>query len=230
MHPVAVKALASGRYEIVSGHHRVDAFRALERAAVPVVVVDIDEAIVDRTAFYANLLQPSLPDFEKYLGFRRERERTGATQKELARAAGIAESTLSMLFSFDRCPMRARELIEDRPEGDRHELRLRARPAGARRRRGARGRGGRAAAGRPADAEGGGAARDAPAGAAGVVGARPARRAGDGARRAARSAATSRAARACASTSRTRTTVPRPRRAWRSCCRSWRTLEGRFIV
>ncbi len=117
VHPVAVKALADGRYEIVSGHHRVEAFRALGRDSVPVVVVDIDDAVVDRAAFYANLLQPSLPDFEKYLGFRRERERTGATQKELARAAGVPESTLSTLFAFDQLPARARELIEDRPEG-----------------------------------------------------------------------------------------------------------------
>lgn len=117
VHPVAVKALGNGRFEIVSGHNRVDAFRALGRAAVPVVVVDIEEEILDRTAFYANLLQPSLPDFEKYLGFRREKEKTGATQKELAQAAGVPESTVSMLFAFEHLPERARQLIEDRPDG-----------------------------------------------------------------------------------------------------------------
>lgn len=117
VHPVAVKALGNGRFEIVSGHNRVDAFRALGRAAVPVVVVDIEEESLDRTAFYANLLQPSLPDFEKYLGFRREKEKTGATQKELAQAAGVPESTVSMLFAFEHLPERARRLIEDRPDG-----------------------------------------------------------------------------------------------------------------
>jgi ParB family chromosome partitioning protein len=115
VHPVAVKRLASGRFEIVSGHNRVDAFRALGRHTIPVVVVDIEEEILDRTAFYANLLQPSLPDFEKYLGFKREKEKGGATQKELAKVAGVPESTVSMLFAFESLPERARELIEDRP-------------------------------------------------------------------------------------------------------------------
>ncbi|MEO8188559.1 MAG: ParB N-terminal domain-containing protein [Burkholderiaceae bacterium] len=117
VHPVAVKRLANGRFEIVSGHNRVEAFRALARTIIPVVVVDIEDAILDRTAFYANLLQPALPDFEKYLGFRREKEKTQASQKELAKAAGVPESTVSMLFAFESLPMRARELIEDRPEG-----------------------------------------------------------------------------------------------------------------
>jgi ParB family transcriptional regulator, chromosome partitioning protein len=117
VHPVAVKRLASGRFEIVSGHNRVDAFRALGRQTIPVVVVDIEEEILDRTAFYANLLQPSLPDFEKYLGFKREKDKTGATQKELAKLAGVPESTVSMLFAFESLPQRARELVEDRPSG-----------------------------------------------------------------------------------------------------------------
>lgn len=117
VHPVAVKRLANGRFEIVSGHNRVDVFRALGRTAVPVVVVDIEDAILDRTAFYANLLQPALPDFEKYLGFRREKEKTKSSQKEMAKAAGVPESTVSMLFAFESLPERARELIEDRPEG-----------------------------------------------------------------------------------------------------------------
>lgn len=117
VHPVAVKRLSNGRFEIVSGHNRVDAFRALGRHTIPVVVVDIEDEILDRTAFYANLLQPSLPDFEKYLGFKREKEKSGATQKELAKVAGVPESTVSMLFAFESLPERARELIEDRPAG-----------------------------------------------------------------------------------------------------------------
>jgi ParB family chromosome partitioning protein len=117
IHPIGVKALASGRYEIVSGYNRVDAYRALGRTTVPINVLDIEADITDRAAFYANLLQPSLPDFEKYLGFRREKERSGASQRELAKLAGLPESTVSMLFAFEGLPTRARELIEDRPDG-----------------------------------------------------------------------------------------------------------------
>jgi ParB family chromosome partitioning protein len=117
VHPIGVKACANGRYEIVSGYNRVDAFRALGRATVPVNVLDIEADVTDTAAFYANLLQPSLPDYEKYLGFKRQKDKTKTSQKELAKAAGIAESTVSMLFAFEGLPARAKELIEDRPEG-----------------------------------------------------------------------------------------------------------------
>jgi ParB family chromosome partitioning protein len=116
IHPIAVKRLASGLFEIISGHNRFAAFRALGRSTIPVVVLDIEDTIVDRSAFYANLLQPSLPDYEKFLGFCRERDRTGQTQKQMAKDAGVPESMVSMLFSFDQLPVKALDLIEERPE------------------------------------------------------------------------------------------------------------------
>jgi ParB family chromosome partitioning protein len=116
VHPITVQRTSAGRYEIVSGHNRAEAFRALGRSTIPVVVLELEECAVDRSAFYANLLQPSLPDYEKYLGFKQERDRTGHTQKQIAKDAGISESVVSMLFSFDQLPETARQLIERRPE------------------------------------------------------------------------------------------------------------------
>jgi ParB family chromosome partitioning protein len=115
MHPVTVRALANGRYEIISGNNRTDIFKELGRKTIPITVVDIEDQSADRYAFFANLLQTPLPDFEKYLGFRRERDSTGATQKELARSAGVPESKVSMLFAFESLPARAQELIESQP-------------------------------------------------------------------------------------------------------------------
>ena len=115
VHPIAVRPIGDGQFELVSGHNRLEAFRALGRATIPVVIREIADASVDRASFYANLLQPELPDFEKYLGFREERKRSGATQKEMAKEAGIAESIVSMLFAFDHLPEEALALIEERP-------------------------------------------------------------------------------------------------------------------
>lgn len=116
VHPITVRPVGDGLYEVVSGHNRLEAFRQLGRKSIPVVILDIADASVDRTAFYANLLQPELPDFEKYLGFREERNRTNATQKEMAKAAGILESVVSTLFAFDNLPERAIDLIAEKPE------------------------------------------------------------------------------------------------------------------
>jgi ParB family chromosome partitioning protein len=116
--PVSVKRLGDGRYEIVSGHNRVHAFRALGRPKIAISVVAIDEDAVERAAFYANLLQPSLPDFEKFHGFRQERDRHDPklTQRELARAAGVAEKFVSRLFAFEELPPQALSLIERHPQ------------------------------------------------------------------------------------------------------------------
>jgi ParB family transcriptional regulator, chromosome partitioning protein len=116
IHPVAVRKLADGRHEIVSGANRVAAYRELGRPTIPVVVLDIDESQTDRSAFYANLLQPDLPDFEKYLGFKHERDRSNKSQKSLASEAGISEAFVSMLFSFETLPDAALEAIAARPE------------------------------------------------------------------------------------------------------------------
>lgn len=116
MHPVVVKKLEDSRYEIISGHNRVAAYRALSRKMIEVVVKDIEDASTDRLSFYTNLLQPSLPDFEKYLGFKAEKERSGHTQKRIAQEAGIPEAVVSMLLAFGELPEAALEMIKDRPE------------------------------------------------------------------------------------------------------------------
>lgn len=116
IHPVAVKKMLDGRFEIVSGANRTAAYRELGRRSIRVAVVEIEEALIERSAFYANLLQPSLPDYEKYQGFRKERDRTGHSQKKLAEEAGVDEAVVSMLFSFEHLPEQAKTLIESRPD------------------------------------------------------------------------------------------------------------------
>jgi ParB family chromosome partitioning protein len=116
IHPITVQRVANGRFEIISGHNRAEVYRSLGRTLIPVVVMELDSDHVDRSAFYANLLQPSLSDFEKYQGFRAERDRTGHSQKQMAKDAGVSESIISMLFSFDHLPEEALLLVERRPD------------------------------------------------------------------------------------------------------------------
>ncbi len=116
VHPISVEPGVDGKYRIISGHNRVDAYRALGRLGILAVVRDIEAEKVDRSAFYANLLQPSLPDYEKYLGFKREQEATRKTQKQMASEAGVPESVLSMLFSFEQLQGEALHVISRRPD------------------------------------------------------------------------------------------------------------------
>ena len=47
VHPIAVRRREDGRLEVVSGHNRIAAYRALGRSTIAVVVVDIEEGKVD---------------------------------------------------------------------------------------------------------------------------------------------------------------------------------------
>lgn len=116
VHPIVVRPRAGGRFEIVSGENRVAVYRELGRATIRVSVLELGDMEADRAAFFANLLAAPLPDFEKWRGFAREKEASGATQAELARLAGVAEATLSKLFAFARLPAEVLALIEQHPE------------------------------------------------------------------------------------------------------------------
>ena len=102
-------------YELVSGYNRLDVFRILGRRKIPVRVMDVQEAEVDAAAFWSNLLQPSLPDYEKYQGLKQYRDQRQLSDAAVARQAGISKTLMSFLMSFDQLPEGAREALDANP-------------------------------------------------------------------------------------------------------------------
>ncbi len=115
VNPVAVRALPGGTFELISGHNRVQAFIELGRDEIDAYLVDLGDEQIVPAAFYSNLLSPSLPDYEKYLGFKNLQDATGKTQTELARESGLAKSMISMLFAFDDMSPAAHALLSSQP-------------------------------------------------------------------------------------------------------------------
>jgi ParB family chromosome partitioning protein len=113
--PITVRPLCGGQYEIVSGHNRVAIYKELGRTRIPAFIRDYTLVDAERGAFYANLLHKTLPDYEKYLGFKKIMALTGKTQTEIADEAGFAKSTVSYLMSFDDLPEDLRAKIAVRP-------------------------------------------------------------------------------------------------------------------
>ncbi|MFC4524788.1 ParB/RepB/Spo0J family partition protein [Cupriavidus pinatubonensis] len=113
VHPITLVVRGDGTKELVAGHNRFYVFKELGRQAIPAVFADLsDVEQIEEAAFYSNLLSPSLPDFEKFLGFQRHVDRTGQSQQEIASAAGISAGHLSKLFSYARLPESARRALE----------------------------------------------------------------------------------------------------------------------
>lgn len=115
--PITVRKRAAGGFEIVSGNNRVSAFRELGRTGIPAAVLDSDDDQAEINAFYANLLQPDLPDYEKYAGFKRIIARhPELTHAEVAEGAGVSRSFVSQLMAFDDLPADAIAILHDKPD------------------------------------------------------------------------------------------------------------------
>ncbi|MBR8427256.1 ParB/RepB/Spo0J family partition protein [Burkholderia cenocepacia] len=116
IHPVAIRPRLEGGFEIVSGHWRTDAYRELERPDIECVLSEGTEDEATVGAFYANLLQSDLTDFEKYLGFKDIQQRfPGITQVKMAELSGINPSVVSELMSFEQLPQVVLDVLEKRP-------------------------------------------------------------------------------------------------------------------
>ena len=116
MHPITVCARAEGGYEIVSGHWRTDAYREIGRSAIKAVSEDGSEDEMSAGAFYANLMQSDLTDFEKFRGFQElQRRHPGVTQERMAEQAGVDPSAVSRLMKYEDLPAQLLELLEQRP-------------------------------------------------------------------------------------------------------------------
>ena len=114
--PVGIRPRIEGGFEIVSGHWRTDSYRELGRAEIECVLDDSTEDEAALAAFYANLLQSDLTDYEKYLGFKDIRKRfPDMTQAKMAEQAGVNESVVSALMAFEDLPIEVLALLNERP-------------------------------------------------------------------------------------------------------------------
>lgn len=115
VHPIVVRKIAEESYEIIAGHNRVAAYRELGKSHIEADIKEIADDAVFEAAFYSNLLTSELSDFEKFEGFKFIQSKTNETQKKLAERAGVTPALISYLFSYDKLPAPAIELIKNQP-------------------------------------------------------------------------------------------------------------------
>ncbi|WP_426078254.1 ParB/RepB/Spo0J family partition protein [Janthinobacterium sp. PSPC3-1] len=116
--PITLRLRPDGDYDIISGHNRFDIFEELDRSTIGAVVdMDTEESDGDTDAFFANLFQPDLTDYEKYLGFKKMQEKQPTiTPSEMAAVSGLSRPTVTLLMMFDELPAAALELVQSAPQ------------------------------------------------------------------------------------------------------------------
>lgn len=115
--PVVYRLLPNGMKEIVSGHNRIDIYKNdLGRTRIRAVPFFGTRAQAELAATFANLLAPSLPDFEKYRQFIRLQAESGFTRADIIQASGLSDSHVSRIFAFEKLPAEALDAIALRPD------------------------------------------------------------------------------------------------------------------
>lgn len=111
--PVTLRPTPDGWYEVVSGHNRFDFYVDRGRATIPAVLDLSDDEHADRDAFYANLLHNTLPDYAKYVGFKKllDEDQT-LTIADVAKHAGVPRTTVANLMVFGELPTEAIQLLD----------------------------------------------------------------------------------------------------------------------
>ncbi|MCL6445387.1 MAG: ParB/RepB/Spo0J family partition protein [Alicyclobacillus sp.] len=74
IHPIVIRAIEDGRYEILSGHQRVRAAKRLGWSNIEAKVVDVDDNRAARMLISANIRTRVLSPMELAKAIRRERE------------------------------------------------------------------------------------------------------------------------------------------------------------
>lgn len=113
--PVVVRRKSDGRYELISGHRRVRAFRFLGRTTIPAVIREFEDELAHKALVFDNLLPPELPDFDKYLTLKSLQDRFKWSYASLSEETGLSKPLIGFLFAFGKLPSPALEELKRDP-------------------------------------------------------------------------------------------------------------------
>ncbi len=109
--------LESNKFELVAGHHRVEACKKLGAITIKAVIRELSDASAAMVLTVDNAVRKNLTDYEKFKHII-VLQRLGVckTQKSTARALGVSQSLVSFLKSYASLPIEAIQLLETAPD------------------------------------------------------------------------------------------------------------------
>ena len=114
--PIVVRPLDSSIYEVIAGHHRLEACRRLGQTAVPVVVRQMSDAEAACALASDNFVRKELSDFERYKYVKLLKDHGFCnTNSEIAQVLGVSRQLVGFLFAFAHYPPGAKAIIEINP-------------------------------------------------------------------------------------------------------------------
>jgi len=115
--PIIVRTLDSSTYEVIAGHHRLEACRRLGHTMVPVVVRQMSDAQAACALTSDNFVRKELSDFERYKHAKLLKEHGFCkTNAEIGEVLGVSRQLVGFLFAFDEYPTGAKAILEINPK------------------------------------------------------------------------------------------------------------------
>jgi ParB family chromosome partitioning protein len=114
LQPLLVRAMPSGRFELIAGERRLRAARAAGQSSVPVVIVETDERGSLERALVENLHREDLNAIEEAAGYKQLIEDGGLTQEALGAKLGRTRGTISNSLRLLDLPVTVQRLLIDR--------------------------------------------------------------------------------------------------------------------
>ena len=111
--PITVRALGSGKYEIISGERRLRAARKAGLERIPAFVREADTEEMLEMALVENLQREELNPVEIALGYQRLIDECDLTQADVATRVGKNRATVSNFLRLLRLPPRAQAALRD---------------------------------------------------------------------------------------------------------------------
>lgn len=113
LQPLLVRAMPTGRFELIAGERRLRASKAAGRSTVPVVIVDTDEQGSLERALVENLHREDLNAIEEAAAYKQLIEDGGLTQEALGEKLGRTRGTISNSLRLLELPVTVQRLVID---------------------------------------------------------------------------------------------------------------------
>ncbi|RLE78478.1 MAG: hypothetical protein DRJ52_10375 [Thermoprotei archaeon] len=95
LHPILVRPLPNGKYEIIDGIHRVEAAKRLGWREIEATVVNVDDLEAKFLALKANLVRRNLEPVQEGQVIYKIMVKHGLSEKEVAKRLGVSEDWVS---------------------------------------------------------------------------------------------------------------------------------------
>ena len=113
LHPLVVRPLANGSYQLVAGERRWRAARIAGLTEVPVVIKELTDEEVIEIAMIENLQREDLNPLEEALGYRYMMDELKITQEQAAEKVGKSRPAVANALRLLKLPNEVQEMVKN---------------------------------------------------------------------------------------------------------------------